>query len=364
MAFWGVEVKSGRPFTLQTTDATGIKRLHLSQATLGLGIAETRSILQCNIGSKSPLFLCVLFPEKIESCQLNIEFEEADDVIFSVLGARSVHITGYFLGKSTAFSQNDDESESYGEDIGNSDMDKGSSDDYNYSDSFINDDDKSACRSHASSTDDDEVSIKEWKYNKAKNKNRNGKGGRLRNIYEEVSDSESNETSAKPEDSSEGDCLGVRKNEDDLNISTKIPEPSRITRSKARTSSLENDQSDRVIEPSSSVSPSENGDDETPLKKRRKKNKREDETTNVQENLFECLEKNKQALDNKNIDEEAVTTKSLEPEIPSNEVIIEEIAKGKLDGKVAADEKKVSIFFKKVLALVMKGCELVKREGL
>lgn len=47
----------------------------------------------------------------------------------------------------------------------------------------------------------------------------------------------------------------------------------------------------------------------------------------------------------RNIDEEAVTTKSLEPEIPSNEVIIEEIAKGKLDGKVAADGKKVKYCF-------------------
>uniref|UniRef100_A0A1J3CHL1 peptidylprolyl isomerase n=1 Tax=Noccaea caerulescens TaxID=107243 RepID=A0A1J3CHL1_NOCCA len=299
-------------------------------------------------------------------------------------------------------------------------MDKGSSDDYNYSDSFINDDDKSACRSHASSTDDDEVSIKEWKDKKAKIRKRDGKGGRLRKKYK-VSDSESAETLAKPDDSSEGDCVEVSK--DDLKVCTEIPLPSRITRSKARSSSLENDQPDsqcvktseatvhshmtlnkredkpladvqlsplkkvsetvskkrrkkeksnksdvidvddgegkqmpesvqvekattyKVIEPSSTVLLSENGDDATPTKKRRKKNKREDETTNVQENLFECLEKNKQALDNKNIDEEAVTTKSLEPEIPSNEVIIEEIAKGKLDGKVAADGKKVSIFY-------------------
>ncbi|CAA7055890.1 unnamed protein product [Microthlaspi erraticum] len=262
MVFWGAEVRSGRPFTLKASEATGIQRLHLSQATLGLGNAAGRSVLQCNVGSCSPVILCSLSPEKIESCQLNIVFEEADDVIFSVLGAGSIHLSGYILGTSTYFSQNDDELESYGEDIGFSDMDNGSVGEYDYDDSFINDDDLSADLSAA----DDEVS-------------------------------------------------------------TEIPLRSRITRSKARTSS--------------SVLFSENGDDETSPKKLRKTNKREDETTDIQKNLVECLEKNKQAFDNKNIDEEAVTTKSLESEIPSTE----EIAKENLDGEVAADGNK--------------GCELV-----
>lgn len=112
MAFWGVEVKPGKPFTLKaaTNDA---KRLHLSQATVGLSSSGTnRSILQCNVGNKSPLILCVLSPEKVDSCQLNIEFQEAEDVIFSVIGPRSVHLTGYFLGRSSTggLSLNDDES--------------------------------------------------------------------------------------------------------------------------------------------------------------------------------------------------------------------------------------------------------------
>lgn len=46
--------------------------------------------------------------------------------------------------------------ESYGEDIVDTDMEKGSSDDYDYSDSFINDDDPPGRGSHVSSTDDDE----------------------------------------------------------------------------------------------------------------------------------------------------------------------------------------------------------------
>lgn len=46
--------------------------------------------------------------------------------------------------------------ESYGEDIVDTDVEKASSDDYDYSDSFINDDDPSGRGSHVSSTDDDE----------------------------------------------------------------------------------------------------------------------------------------------------------------------------------------------------------------
>lgn len=64
---------------------------------MGIGSGTNKSVLQCNVGNKSPVFLCTLFPEKNESCQLNLEFEEADEVVFSVIGSRSVHITGYYL---------------------------------------------------------------------------------------------------------------------------------------------------------------------------------------------------------------------------------------------------------------------------
>lgn len=68
----------------------------MSSSNTGTG-SSSRIILQCNVGNKSPLFLCVLSPEKVDSCQLNIEFQEAEDVIFSVIGSPSVHLTGYFL---------------------------------------------------------------------------------------------------------------------------------------------------------------------------------------------------------------------------------------------------------------------------
>ena len=74
-----------------------------TQATLGLGAAKIRSILQCNVGKKSPVFLCTLYPVNSESLQLNLEFEEADDVVFSVLGPRSIFLSGYYVSTSQRY---------------------------------------------------------------------------------------------------------------------------------------------------------------------------------------------------------------------------------------------------------------------
>lgn len=80
------------------------------QATLGFGTATKKSVLQCNVGNKSPVYLCSLFPEKTECLQLNLEYEEADEVIFSVIGPRSIHLSGYFLGSCRHTNVNDDNS--------------------------------------------------------------------------------------------------------------------------------------------------------------------------------------------------------------------------------------------------------------
>lgn len=70
----------------------------INQATLGLGDSKGRSIVQCSIGDKSPIFLCSLLPKKNESCPLNLEFEDDGEVVtFSVIGNRSVHLSGYFV---------------------------------------------------------------------------------------------------------------------------------------------------------------------------------------------------------------------------------------------------------------------------
>lgn len=62
------------------------------------------------MGKKSPVLLCALLPNQTESCHLDLEFEEADDVVFSVIGPRSVYLTGYYVRQSP---QSGPQSDSY-----------------------------------------------------------------------------------------------------------------------------------------------------------------------------------------------------------------------------------------------------------
>lgn len=59
---------------------------------------------------KTPVMLCCLLPDKAESCPLDLEFHEAEPVTFSVVGPRSVYLTGYFLGSARRALAGDDES--------------------------------------------------------------------------------------------------------------------------------------------------------------------------------------------------------------------------------------------------------------
>ncbi|XP_074355243.1 peptidyl-prolyl cis-trans isomerase FKBP43-like isoform X2 [Apium graveolens] len=140
MAFWGVEVKPGSPFSLIFDDEVR-KRLHISQATLAIGSSQQTSLVQCNVGEKSPVLLCALLPGKSESLQLNLEFDEDEEVVFSVIGPRGVHLTGFYTCVDRGFHA--DDSESYGEDIANSENEESvlQSDEDEYEDSFIDDDD-------------------------------------------------------------------------------------------------------------------------------------------------------------------------------------------------------------------------------
>ncbi|XP_062193826.1 peptidyl-prolyl cis-trans isomerase FKBP53 [Phragmites australis] len=122
MAFWGVEVKPGKPYTHSYQASHG--RLRICQAALGNCDAAGRTVLQCNVGNKIPIKLCSLNPKLAEMCHLEIELEEVDDVVFSVIGQSSIHLSGYYVRASSRSNVGDDESESYGEDIGQSDTDE------------------------------------------------------------------------------------------------------------------------------------------------------------------------------------------------------------------------------------------------
>ncbi|CAJ1926956.1 unnamed protein product [Sphenostylis stenocarpa] len=90
----GIEVKPGKPCPYHSDNVRG--KLHVTQATLGIGSSTEKSILRCSSGHKSPVFLCSLLPDKIESCPLNLEFDIDDLVAFSVIGSRSIHLSGFF----------------------------------------------------------------------------------------------------------------------------------------------------------------------------------------------------------------------------------------------------------------------------
>ncbi|XP_011076280.1 peptidyl-prolyl cis-trans isomerase FKBP53 [Sesamum indicum] len=112
MAFWGIEVKPGKPYIHRYDDERG--RLHVSQATLGTGSSTKKSIVQCKVGDKKPIYLCSLLPERLETCALNLEFEEDDEVTFEIIGPHSVHLTGFFYGDTE---DQDNEGDAYGSDL-------------------------------------------------------------------------------------------------------------------------------------------------------------------------------------------------------------------------------------------------------
>ncbi|KAJ4957863.1 hypothetical protein NE237_024974 [Protea cynaroides] len=145
MTFWGIEVKPGKPYTHQYNKDGG--RLHISQATLSCGgtASTKRSVVQCNVGKSRPVLLCSLLPDKHETCPLDLEFHDDEEVIFSVLGPHSIYLTGYYLNLSRHhLNRSDDDSDSYGEDIAETESDPSrysNEDLYDSDDSFINDDD-------------------------------------------------------------------------------------------------------------------------------------------------------------------------------------------------------------------------------
>ncbi|OMO85875.1 hypothetical protein CCACVL1_09947 [Corchorus capsularis] len=143
MGFWGIEVKPGKPHPYHSENVRG--KLHITQATIGLGSSTERVVLQCTVGHKSPIILCSLLPNQNETCGLDLKFDEEDDVVaFSVIGSRSIHLSGYFVPYDGDDLRDEYDSDSFGEDIAETDSEDDSSD-YNtedeYENDFIDDDD-------------------------------------------------------------------------------------------------------------------------------------------------------------------------------------------------------------------------------
>ncbi|KAJ6889314.1 hypothetical protein NC652_030178 [Populus alba x Populus x berolinensis] len=135
MSFWGIEVKPGKPHPYHSDDVQG--KLRVTQATLGLGSSKERSILQCSVGHRSPIFVCSLLPGKAESCSLNLEFTD-ELVAFSVIGPQSIHLCGYFDSVEGDHLRDEYEYDSE-EDIADTESDESS--EYDYDDEYDDDDD-------------------------------------------------------------------------------------------------------------------------------------------------------------------------------------------------------------------------------
>ncbi|KAL8227991.1 hypothetical protein R6Q57_015575 [Mikania cordata] len=176
----GIEVKPGKPYTHSSKNGSG--RLRISQATLAIGTATLKSLVQCNVGDKRPVLLCALLPNKTESLQLDLEFDEAEDVIFSVVGPRGVYLTGYYVGHNR-HSHMQDESESFGEDIANSETHESNhTDEDEYEDSFINDDEPEPLTPSPVSSNREEGEERDF----SKKRNGDGRHKRLKKKYQSI----------------------------------------------------------------------------------------------------------------------------------------------------------------------------------
>lgn len=53
-----------------------------------------------NVGDKKHVYLCSLLPSKMETCALNVEYQEYEEVTFSVEEPHSIHLSGYYFGEN------------------------------------------------------------------------------------------------------------------------------------------------------------------------------------------------------------------------------------------------------------------------
>lgn len=315
MAFWGVEIKAGKPFTLSPDKSCG--RLRISQATLGIGSSNNKSLVQCNVGKKTPVLLCCLLPDKTESLHLELEFDEAEEVTFSVIGPRSVYLTGYFLGTARRSLVGDDESESYGEDIGETESEDLSNDDEYEEDSFIDDSDPEVFAPSPSSSEE---------INKKKADTRKSSRKRLKKKYEL---SESEDDGAISQQNTTSDPISEKifesEQEDQMTISSLC--------GNAKTGDKDSKRKRHDI--SGNTTDDHHSEDRNVKRKKKKKKNKGNEALNppsVSKNETDSMTET-----GGNIDCSKRTS--------SSGLIIEDLEVGEEGGKVASSGKKVTIHY-------------------
>ncbi|XP_021735445.1 peptidyl-prolyl cis-trans isomerase FKBP43-like [Chenopodium quinoa] len=301
MAFWGVEIKPGKPFTLSPNQSCG--KLRISQATLGMGASNNKSYVQCNVGKKTPVMLCVLLPDKAEYLHLESEFDEAEEVTLSVVGPRSVYLTGYFVGNARRSLAGDDESESYGEDVGETDTEDLNADDDYEEDSFIDDSDPEVFAPSPSSSNE----LKQEKDGTRKSSRK-----RLKKSYM-LSESEDDGAISQQITSSDPICeqMVESEKEDQMPIS-----------SLCGNSEMGDEDSKRKRCVSGDITDEHQTEDKKAKKKKRKNRKETGDPLTETGGKINC------------------NTRTI-----SGGLIVEELEAGEEDGKVASRGKKVSIHY-------------------
>ncbi|KAL6653240.1 hypothetical protein ACP70R_012165 [Stipagrostis hirtigluma subsp. patula] len=98
MAFWGVEVKPGEPYVHEPGG-----RLRITQATLDNYEDLGWSMLECNVGDMMrAVRICALNPMSTLMCHLDLEYEEKENFVLSVLGNSSIHLSGFYVDSHNA----------------------------------------------------------------------------------------------------------------------------------------------------------------------------------------------------------------------------------------------------------------------
>ncbi|KAJ8446490.1 hypothetical protein Cgig2_027452 [Carnegiea gigantea] len=97
-------VRTDEPFSV-VLDGGPHRRLHVSQAALGgsrgrkTERSQRRNRLYCKVGENPRILLCALRFNGTEMCSLYHEFTAPDNVVFSVVGVRDIHISGYYFNE-------------------------------------------------------------------------------------------------------------------------------------------------------------------------------------------------------------------------------------------------------------------------
>ncbi|CAN1842665.1 Peptidyl-prolyl cis-trans isomerase FKBP53 [Linum perenne] len=366
--FWGIEVKPGESRTYESENEN--ETLYITQATLGVGSSTERTILQCSVDEKSPVFLCSLLPEKTESCTLNLVFRDDEVVSFSVVGETSVHISGY-----VAVDEEGCEHEEHGEDIAETESDE--STDFEYGDEdeeddFIDDDEEEGFNVFGSSparksgvvieeiVDDEEPEKGKKKDKKKKNKKKeeseSGKQIVLKNsLPDAVVESEDEDgfpVSATVEEPKQDKGKESKKKKRKVKGTEADNEPEKKKKKKQVQKSKEEthgamDEDDQKEQPADTIDgderkiEAESGsavEKSSPAKKQKKKKNKKVETTVETTPAKKADEAKKSSTDEK----QSPSKYSKERKFPSG-LVVEDLALGKPNGKKASPGSQVSV---------------------